>query len=991
MRGASLVWLWIGFVSIQVACAQTNLHTIVNDGAWTWYNDPRAVFQNGRLFVGYVRNGDGRTVLTAYDPATGQASNLWNSSWSERDDHNNPGLLPLQDGRMMAFYARHSSVPQFAYRTSLNTNPITAGDWGPERILSTSVNVTYSNPYQLSNEGGRIYNFMRNLNFNPTFTLSDDLGTNWSAPKILIQTGSGGIRPYVKYASDYASRMDFLYTDGHPRDVSNSLYHAYYREGAFFKTDGTFLKYFTNAPLLHDAGERGSVIYQYSDAPSSDPNVHIPAGRAWSWEIVHDTNAQPVCVFTVQRDNVTGPNWSDDRIYYYYARWTGAAWQKRFVAHAGRPLYQEEDDYAGGICIDPEDPNVIYLSSNAAEPFDLDSITNVPLRANARYELYRGVTADGGLTFSWTAVTSNSIVDNLRPYVPRNHRSAPAVIWFRGTYSAYTTFDCSVVALLTNRAFLRPSVRIESPRASVIHLTNLSNGLKLSAVATDDGVPAPLSVQWSTATGPTNAAFEDPSNTDTIVRFPRAGMYVLRVVASDTLSTAEASVIVHAGALNTDTPDSTRELWLKLDETSGTTAADASGHFHSASLSGGATWAASGGQRGGALAFNGVDASATVADSSTLDNTSTFTLAYWFRVDGWPANNAALVSKREGLSAGNAYSMFIDGTTRRINIDVDGANNRFTSRAIIQTNAWYHAALVYNGSLPSVERVQLWINGQLDVTATESSIFLLHYASSFRLGSMPASSPTWLQGVLDDVRFYRRALSPTEVISLALSNSGPSVVVTGASVGTNGIPLQLNGLVSDDGRGGPLGSWWEKVGGPGEANFVPSNNSSTIVTFDRAGDYTLRLNASDSMMTVCQDVAITVAPNSNIYEDWIARAFPDSSDPAIIARTADPDGDTQPNFLEFAFGLDPTQPELSPLHIEQTSGGAIRLTHPRRLDRTRLQYHVLTSSNLHDWQPADAALTLELIVRPPDQSEYETVTYQLEQVASSAFFRVSVE
>src|SRR5215831_1674417 len=42
--------------------AQTNFAVLANDGAWTWYNDPRALFHHGLVYFGYVRNGDGKTV-----------------------------------------------------------------------------------------------------------------------------------------------------------------------------------------------------------------------------------------------------------------------------------------------------------------------------------------------------------------------------------------------------------------------------------------------------------------------------------------------------------------------------------------------------------------------------------------------------------------------------------------------------------------------------------------------------------------------------------------------------------------------------------------------------------------------------------------------------------------------------------------------------------------------------------------------------------------
>ena len=161
--------------------------------------------------------------------------------------------------------------------------------------------------------------------------------------------------------------------------------------------------------------------------------------------MVYHTNGAPVAVFSVQSDKVEGTNWYNDRIYYYYARWTGTNWQKRFIAQAGRPLYNGEQDYAGGITIDQRDPNAIYLSSNARNPFDLTTLTNVPLRANTRYEIWRGITPDGGLTFAWQPVTTNSAVDNLRPYVPRRNPHPYGLIWFAGTYTSYTSWNTAVL------------------------------------------------------------------------------------------------------------------------------------------------------------------------------------------------------------------------------------------------------------------------------------------------------------------------------------------------------------------------------------------------------------------------------------------------------------------------------------------------------------------------------------------------------------------
>jgi hypothetical protein len=217
----------------------------------------------------------------------------------------------------------------------------------------------------------------------------------------------------------------------------------FYHQQDFRKTDGTLIKSFANLPINHgvisdpNSGEKGAVIYQFDPA----------WGRGWTWDIDYGADGNPVCVYQTQRDNVTGTGWNHDRIYYHYARWNGSAWQSTFIAQAGRGIYSAEDDYGGGMAIDPDDPRVVYISSNAANPFALGDINNVPLSTNERYEIWRGVTLDGGLTFTWEPVTANSTANNLRPIVPKNHGLSRHLLWFNGTYTTYTNYATRVMGI----------------------------------------------------------------------------------------------------------------------------------------------------------------------------------------------------------------------------------------------------------------------------------------------------------------------------------------------------------------------------------------------------------------------------------------------------------------------------------------------------------------------------------------------------------------
>jgi hypothetical protein len=69
------------------------------------------------------------------------------------------------------------------------------------------------------------------------------------------------------------------------------------------------------------------------------------------------------------------------------------------------------------------------------------------------HEIFRGTTADGGLTWNWLPVTENSTADNLRPVVPQWKDSRTALVWMRGKYSNNRgQWDTSVVTSLLHPA-----------------------------------------------------------------------------------------------------------------------------------------------------------------------------------------------------------------------------------------------------------------------------------------------------------------------------------------------------------------------------------------------------------------------------------------------------------------------------------------------------------------------------------------------------------
>ena len=109
----------------------------------------------------------------------------------EQDDHDNPALLALPDGRMVAVYTRHAVERKVFCRISEPHDPLT---WGPVQTIETpgkgcepytGDNVTYSNLFRL--KSGRIYNFYRGFDYDPNYMFSDDDGQSWQLGGRLVK------------------------------------------------------------------------------------------------------------------------------------------------------------------------------------------------------------------------------------------------------------------------------------------------------------------------------------------------------------------------------------------------------------------------------------------------------------------------------------------------------------------------------------------------------------------------------------------------------------------------------------------------------------------------------------------------------------------------------------------------------------------------------------------------------------------------------------
>jgi hypothetical protein len=410
---------------------------IINDDAgWCWFQDERAVFHGNRLIIGSVAAGSrvrsrrGNVEVSAMDLETKRVERFVLHKNLEGDDHDAPALLILPDGRILAVYSRHGVDRKVRYRVTRRPGDIT--EWAPEsvyKIQRGKYGTTYSNLYRLEGEAGRIYNFYRGEQFDPNALVSDDNGKSWQYAGRLIE-GPG--RPYVRYASDNREVVHFITTEQHPVDFDNSLYHGYVRDGRILDSYGKEVGRLGKAPVTHDRLTR---VF----AGDAD-NV------AWPADADLDEDGRLYVVYSVQKDGAgkrVGRAGFDHR--YHYAWFDGKVWRDHEVAFAGGRLYATQDDYTGLICLHPGALNTVYFSAN------VDPLSGTPLVSRAdgerHYEIFKGVTRDGGKTWTITPVTGDSTEDQIRPNVPLNGPPGSALIWLRGHLTTYRRYDLEMVVL----------------------------------------------------------------------------------------------------------------------------------------------------------------------------------------------------------------------------------------------------------------------------------------------------------------------------------------------------------------------------------------------------------------------------------------------------------------------------------------------------------------------------------------------------------------
>ncbi|MBA3485435.1 MAG: BNR-4 repeat-containing protein [Pirellulales bacterium] len=426
------------------------------NGAWSWFEDERVIVDadtpgGPRIVVSsisYASSGAeaGDVDVLWYDVNSAQQGRFELHDRLQNDDHNSAALWIRPDGRYLAAYSSHTTggtpIPvttaqaqQVRYRISEPHDP---SDWGEEFTHNADGFriTTYNNLHYLPGDdggAGRLYNFHRNVGFDPHILVSSDHGDTWSEWGNLVTFGDDTDRPYVKYASD-GDRIHFITTEAHSNAFNTSIYAGYVKDGQLFGSNGSLLDADLASGTPVDVTALTSV-FNVNTAPYQGAY-----SSAWTVDAEMDDAGNPYVVFQARID--PGAVGGDPVTHqYFYARLADGAWTVKELALGGGG-YALDGGYSGLVALHPNDPNRLFLSS------EIDPRDGLP---TPHFEIYEGVT-DNGDAWSWTAVTENSTMDNARPIVPNWDDSHTALLWMRGNYDNYEQWSTEVVGLVLGEA-----------------------------------------------------------------------------------------------------------------------------------------------------------------------------------------------------------------------------------------------------------------------------------------------------------------------------------------------------------------------------------------------------------------------------------------------------------------------------------------------------------------------------------------------------------
>jgi hypothetical protein len=336
---------------------------------------------------------------------------------------------------------------------------------------------------------------------------------------------------------------------------------------------------------------------------------------------------------------------------------------------------------------------------------------------------------------------------------------------------------------------------------------------------------APLTGQTCSPTYTTFATVAGGTNptsplVDTVAT--RGFCYKYQYVVSDNVgntTTATSASVAH-------TPYG---AWWKFDEGSGTSAADSFSNSNTGTLQATAGWTT---RKVGTSALNLTGAATSFVDvaNPVIDSSQSYTVATWVRL-----NNLNGYQTFASIDGTNISPFYLQMSGGRFDFAQRGSDS--TASTLVQVNGlaptigtWYYVVGVYDQ--PN-NRIQLYVNGVSQGTATVPAAWRATGHTAIGRAKWNGASVDFVNGALDETRFFDRALTASEIVALGGYQSTINSTAGLLNYWQLGDATVAAGMTDNKAAANGTYSNTPTLGDPG----VITNDSNTAVTFNGTNEY----------------------------------------------------------------------------------------------------------------------------------------------------------
>lgn len=507
----------------------------------------------------------------------------------------------------------------------------------------------------------------------------------------------------------------------------------------------------------------------------------------------------------------------------------------------------------------------------------------------------------------------------------------PTYTWNGPGYTA--VFDSSVAGQVTYT--LAPSVLPPTNLAITAGDARASLSWTASASATGYAVKR-ASVSGgpyaTLATGITGTSYVDTTPSNGLTYY-----YVVTALASGGAAADSAEASVSVGL-------SVPRVHLRFDEASGSIANDSSGNSRHANLVFSPSWSA--GRVNNALTFASASSQHATLPSGVVSTLADFTISTWVNL-----STQATWTRVFDFGTGTTNYMFLATRSSASNLPrfairtASVAEQVVDGTAPLAPGAWNHLAVTLSGSTATLYLNGVAVGANSAVTLTPASLGAtgLNY-----LGRSQFSADPYLNGALDEFQIYARALTASEVASLASPPPAPAGL--SATAGDGQVSLAWSAVLG----AASYSVLRSTTNGAGHVAVATSLASPACVDggLSNGTTYYYVVAAANALCTGPASAQVSATPTAPLspVQSWRVTHFGGPAATGDAADLADPDFDGVPNLLEYSLGGDPRSASSNPAPALSIAGSpaALRLVFNRVADPA-LTYAVQGSTDLVTW------------------------------------------